>query len=372
MPLTQQQFAQKCAYVARHASAWAGDTLEMESDVSPDTVARFTDELRERADHIDRRAGRQASAATVPAPVYKAVERILDENSAWIARPSDEVTKRVALAATIAAHTIIDKERAEASPPPGTTAIEALKAAIEGECDGLAIDDAQATTILSYVAQAERAEAEPAAYTSADFREKLAKHGHWTIRAKAGIDYYKTPIYARGLEPDPSPDVEAAPFASLVALRAANVARDAEWAPDVKPDLAFRGNELAGETGEACNVIKKLERERHGWVGSRATLSDLADELADVVICADLAAMTAGIDLSGAVVRKFNATSQKNGLATRMAPKPEAKELRTLLTRVRDSGLIYWEPNTKRGQTIKALMLEEIEKALTSEGGAHA
>ncbi|MBS7699198.1 MAG: MazG-like family protein [Chelatococcus sp.] len=111
----------------------------------------------------------------------------------------------------------------------------------------------------------------------------------------------------------------------MVALRAANIARDAEWAPDVKPDLAFRGNELAGETGEACNVIKKLERERHGWVGSRATLTDLADELADVVICADLAAMTAGIDLSGAVVRKFNATSDKNGLATRMAAlsKPE-------------------------------------------------
>lgn len=35
-------------------------------------------------------------------PVYKAVERVLDEESAWIARPSPDVTKRVALAATIA------------------------------------------------------------------------------------------------------------------------------------------------------------------------------------------------------------------------------------------------------------------------------
>lgn len=35
--------------------------------------------------------------------VYKAVERILDEESAWVARPSPEVTKRIALAATIAA-----------------------------------------------------------------------------------------------------------------------------------------------------------------------------------------------------------------------------------------------------------------------------
>ncbi|MBS7702713.1 hypothetical protein [Chelatococcus asaccharovorans] len=165
MPLTQHRFAQYCAYIAKNASAWAGDTLDCEGDVAPEIVARFTDELRERADRIDQRAGRQAPAATVPAPVYKAVEQILDENSAWIARPSDEVTKRVGLAATIAAHTILEKERAELAPPPGATAMEALKAAIEGECDGLAIDDAQATTILAYVAKAERAEdAQPFAW----------------------------------------------------------------------------------------------------------------------------------------------------------------------------------------------------------------
>lgn len=44
---------------------------------------------------------------TVPEPVYKTVERILDEHSAWIARPSSDVTKAVALAATIAAHEIV-------------------------------------------------------------------------------------------------------------------------------------------------------------------------------------------------------------------------------------------------------------------------
>ena len=108
---------------------------------------------------------------------------------------------------------------------------------------------------------------------------------------------------------------------TLAALHAANKARQTEWceggAPE--PDLAFRGNELAGETGEACNVIKKLERERHGWRGSRATPDQLAEELADVVICADLCAVTAGIDLGAAVVAKFNATSEKVGLTTRLA-----------------------------------------------------
>lgn len=48
-------------------------------------------------------------------PVYKAVEKILDEESAWISRPSIEVTKRIALAATIAAKRIIE-EIAEAVP----------------------------------------------------------------------------------------------------------------------------------------------------------------------------------------------------------------------------------------------------------------
>ncbi len=111
---------------------------------------------------------------------------------------------------------------------------------------------------------------------------------------------------------------------TLRALHEANKARQTEWCQggDPEPDLAFRGNELAGKVGEACNVVKKLERERHGWRGSRATLDDLAQELADVVICADLCAVTAGIDLDAAVIAKFNATSEKQGLTTKL-PHPD-------------------------------------------------
>lgn len=110
-------------------------------------------------------------------------------------------------------------------------------------------------------------------------------------------------------------------------LRAANVARQMEWCPEQIPDLSFRGNELAGETGEACNVIKKLERERHGWRGSRGSVAHLAEELADVVITADLVAIQAGIDLGAAVVAKFDATSEKNGLATRLQPETERENV---------------------------------------------
>lgn len=104
-------------------------------------------------------------------------------------------------------------------------------------------------------------------------------------------------------------------------LRPANIARQNEWDQDNQITAAYRGNELAGEVGEACNLIKKLERERLGIRGSRATVEELADELADVVICVDLIAMHYGIDLEAAIVRKFNATSEKVGLATRLAPK---------------------------------------------------
>lgn len=101
-------------------------------------------------------------------------------------------------------------------------------------------------------------------------------------------------------------------------LRMANAVRQAEWDAGNQLTLAYRGNELAGEVGEACNVIKKLERERLGIRGSRDTIKHLAEELADVIICTDLIAMDAGIDLDAAVAHKFNATSEKVGLATRL------------------------------------------------------
>lgn len=98
------------------------------------------------------------------------------------------------------------------------------------------------------------------------------------------------------------------------ALRAANAQRQAAWDPEHKITLAHQGNEMAGEAGEACNVIKKLERARLGLRGSTDTIEHLAEELADVVICADLIALSAGIDLDPAIRMKFNATSRKVGL----------------------------------------------------------
>lgn len=101
-------------------------------------------------------------------------------------------------------------------------------------------------------------------------------------------------------------------------LRMANVERDKEWNPNNVLSLSFRGNELGGETGEAQNIIKKLERELLGLRGSRATKEQLAEELADIVICVDLIAMHVGIDLGGAVINKFNETSDKQNLKVKI------------------------------------------------------
>lgn len=61
--------------------------------------------------------------------------------------------------------------------------------------------------------------------------------------------------------------------------------------------MPFRLNELGGETGEACNLLKKLDREERLQIkGSRCTNDELADEIADVGICLDLVAMGCKLD----------------------------------------------------------------------------
>lgn len=102
------------------------------------------------------------------------------------------------------------------------------------------------------------------------------------------------------------------------ALRFANVHRNMEWDPDNIITASFRGLELAGEVGELCNMVKKLERERLGLPGSRVSFLELAEEMADVQITLDLLAMHYSIDLGEATRFKFNMTSNKLGWATRI------------------------------------------------------
>lgn len=105
---------------------------------------------------------------------------------------------------------------------------------------------------------------------------------------------------------------------TLNKLREANAIRDKEWDPEGELNGLFEAVALGGECGEALNVVKKMERERMGLVGSRANLNDLGSELADIIICVDNLARYYGLNLNYWVPAKFNATSEKYGLKTRM------------------------------------------------------
>lgn len=80
----------------------------------------------------------------------------------------------------------------------------------------------------------------------------------------------------------------------LASLREANEVRGIEWSNGAEDGGLFYAIELIGEIGELANVIKKLERERLGMVGSRASKQDLIDELGDAYICVDLLAIAYG------------------------------------------------------------------------------
>ena len=115
---------------------------------------------------------------------------------------------------------------------------------------------------------------------------------------------------------------------NLSELRRQNDARAVRWNKGNPAPLSFAMMELAGEVGEACNAAKKMIRAEMGWVGGDKDKEKLAEELADTVICADLAASRAGIDLGKAVIDKFKKTSDKHGFPERLTPPAPAKAAR--------------------------------------------
>lgn len=103
--------------------------------------------------------------------------------------------------------------------------------------------------------------------------------------------------------------------------------------------LADWSNAMCGEAGEAANVVKKLRRIESGlWESQRYTgdgsgsmlvtlgvtdagrelLTMLGDELADLVLYADLLAQKAGLNLGDCVRAKFNRVSEAQGFPERL------------------------------------------------------
>lgn len=79
--------------------------------------------------------------------------------------------------------------------------------------------------------------------------------------------------------------------------------------------LSQWANAVAGEVGEACNLIKKIER---GDFDLDEAREKLGHEIADAIIYLDLLAHRAGIDTDAAITEKFNAVSERVGATTRI------------------------------------------------------
>ena len=104
----------------------------------------------------------------------------------------------------------------------------------------------------------------------------------------------------------------------LKELRYANRERHREWPGSETIDLSFRTIEFGEEAGEVLGAVKKYTRSLRGIKGSKCSLEDIKDEMGDVLVTLDLLADDLDIDLTDAVVSKFNKTSSKYDLKTRL------------------------------------------------------
>ncbi len=109
----------------------------------------------------------------------------------------------------------------------------------------------------------------------------------------------------------------------LAAMRPINVerAREGFKCYDNQP-LTYWTTAVAGEVGELCNMIKKLQRVEKGGMdgGSSYTAKDinkemLQEEIGGIVIYLDLLASLLDIDLEEAVLETFNQKSRQMGFS---------------------------------------------------------
>lgn len=91
------------------------------------------------------------------------------------------------------------------------------------------------------------------------------------------------------------------------------------WLP---PELS---NALAGEVGELCNAVKKLQRlrdgidsRRHENVSELALLEQIAKEIGDSYAYLDMLADDLGLNTWACIVSRFNQVSKEAGFKDRV------------------------------------------------------
>ena len=103
-------------------------------------------------------------------------------------------------------------------------------------------------------------------------------------------------------------------MAELRDLQIAHSNRNAAYPACAEWTLADWGNALAGEVGEACNIIKKIRRNDFPEaVEAAEARRALMAELADVISYTCLIADALGLDLQAAHRLKFNEVNRRIG-----------------------------------------------------------
>lgn len=146
---------------------------------------------------------------------------------------------------------------------------------------------------------------------------------------------------AWGPKGHPAREMHELTFERLSAINGSRCERwhGPEWRePEDAWTIADWSNAMCGEAGETANVVKKLRRidadlwDKQKYPGeargdlvhkppaeAREKLIEmLTNELADVILYADLLAQKAGIDLGAAVRGKFNRVSAAQGFPERL------------------------------------------------------
>lgn len=86
--------------------------------------------------------------------------------------------------------------------------------------------------------------------------------------------------------------------------------------------LSDWGVALAGEAGELCNVIKKMNRLRDGLqqkaVNESELITSLAMEIGDVYLYLDLIAQRAGLKIEDCIKDTFNRVSERESFPERL------------------------------------------------------
>ena len=122
----------------------------------------------------------------------------------------------------------------------------------------------------------------------------------------------------------------------LAAFRPINVQRATEGFKcyDNQP-LTYWTTAIAGEVGELCNMIKKMQRVERGGVdgGSSYTAKDitkemLKEEIGGIAIYLDLLASLLDISLEEAIVDTFNSKSEKYGFKEKLEATSYKREAR--------------------------------------------